>query len=70
MAKVLVMTFRNEEGQSVNVRVNYPKANLTASQVDAVMDTILAKNVFPTTGGDLTEKVGAQVVETTSTPLS
>lgn len=70
MPKVLVMTFKNEEDKNVNVRVNDPKANLTAAQVDAVMDTIIAKNVFSTTGGDLIEKVGAQIVETTSTPLS
>lgn len=69
MAKVLVMTFKNEAGQNVNVRVNYPRENLTGQEVDAVMDTILQKNIFPTTGGDLVEKVGAQIVETTVTAL-
>ncbi|MBC7218219.1 MAG: DUF2922 domain-containing protein [Candidatus Caldatribacterium sp.] len=69
MAKVLVMTFKNEAGQNVNVRVNYPRENLTGTEVDAVMDVILAKNIFPTTGGDLVEKVGAQIVETTVTVL-
>ncbi|MBC7218424.1 MAG: DUF2922 domain-containing protein [Candidatus Caldatribacterium sp.] len=69
MAKVLVMTFKNEAGQNVNVRVNYPKDTITGEEVAAVMDTILAKNIFPTTGGDLVEKVGAQIVETTVTVL-
>lgn len=69
MAKVLVMTFKNEAGRNVNVRVNYPRENLTGQEVDAVMDTILQKNIFPTTGGDLVEKVGAQIVETTVTAL-
>ncbi len=69
MAKGLILTFKNEEGQNVNIRVNYPKANLTPQQVNAVMDTIIAKNIFPTVGGDLREKVGAQIVETTATPV-
>lgn len=69
MAKVLILTFKNEAGQKVNLRVQNPKENLTAQEVEAVMDLILEKNIFPTLGGDLTEKVGAEVVETTATPV-
>lgn len=69
MAKVLVMTFENEAGQEVNLRVNYPKDNLTSQEVDNVMSLIISKNIFPTTGGDLVEKVGAQIVETTTTTV-
>lgn len=69
MARVLVMTFKNEAGQNVNIRLNYPKENLTAEQVGAVMDTIIAKNIFATTGGDLVEKVGAYIEELSRTGL-
>jgi len=69
MAKTLVMTFLNEAGEEVNVRVNYPKENITAQEVDSLMSLIIQKNIFPTTGGDLVEKVGAQIVETTTTTI-
>lgn len=45
------------------VRVPDPKPDLTAEQVGAAMDTILAKNVFSTTGGDLVAMVDARVVD-------
>lgn len=69
MARVLVMTFKNEAGQNVNIRLNYPRENLTPEAVSAVMDTIIAKNVFATTGGDLVEKVGAYIEELSRTSL-
>jgi hypothetical protein len=69
MAKTLVMTFLNEAGEEVNLRVNYPKENITAQEVDSLMSLIIQKNIFPTTGGDLVEKVGAQIVETTTTTI-
>lgn len=69
MARVLVMTFKNEAGQNVNVRVRYPKENLTSGEVQSVMQTIVAKNIFPTVGGDLVEAVGAYIEETNRTGL-
>lgn len=63
------MTFKNEAGQNVNIRLNYPRENLTPEAVSAVMDTIIAKNVFATTGGDLVEKVGAYIEELSRTSL-
>jgi hypothetical protein len=69
MAKTLVMTFLNEAEEEVNLRVNYPKENITAQEVDSLMSLIIQKNIFPTTGGDLVEKVGAQIVETTTTTI-
>ena len=66
---MLILTFRNEAGQRVNLRVQNPRENLATQEVEAVMDRILEKNIFPTTGGDLTEKVGAEIVETTTTPV-
>jgi len=62
--KVLVMTFKNEEGQNVSLRLRYPKATLTDNQVKTLMDTIIAKNIFATSGGDLVEKVSAVVQDT------
>lgn len=69
MAKTLVMTFKNEAGQTVNVRVRYPKETLTGEEVAGVMNTILARNIFPTAGGDLVEALGAYIEETNRTGL-
>lgn len=63
MAQRLDMRFRNATGRIVTVRVPDPKPDLTGEAVGAAMDTILAKNVFSTTGGDLVAKVDARVVE-------
>lgn len=63
MAQRLDLRFRNAAGRIATVRVLNPKAGLTAEQVGAAMDTIIAKNVFQTTGGDLVAKVDARVVD-------
>ncbi|MGQ9558781.1 MAG: DUF2922 domain-containing protein [Desulfurispora sp.] len=65
MAKVLRMVFRNADGKAVTITLNDPKDNLTQAQVSSAMDTIIAKNVFTSSGGDLVEKTYAEVVETT-----
>ncbi|MGB9885720.1 MAG: DUF2922 domain-containing protein [Moorellales bacterium] len=64
MAQRLDLRFRNAAGRISTVRVPNPKTDLTAQQVGAAMDAIIAKNVFQTTGGDLVAKVDARVVET------
>lgn len=69
MSRILVMTFRNEEGRAFRIRLRYPKENLQPEEVGNVMDLILTRNVFATSGGDLVEKVGAQIVETNTTAL-
>lgn len=55
MAKTLEMVFRNENGNTVTLAVPDPQDNLTRAQVEAVMQNIIAKNVFTSRGGDLTQ---------------
>jgi len=62
--KVLVMTFKNEEGENVSLRLRYPKATLTDQQVKTLMDTIITKNIFATSGGNLVGKVSAVIQDT------
>lgn len=63
------MAFRNEEGQAFRIRLRYPRENLNSEEVAQVMDLILARNIFATPGGDLVEKIGAQIVATNTTTL-
>lgn len=61
MTKTLEMVFRNESGSEVSLQLNNPKDELTLAQVQTVMQDIIAKNIFTTKGGDLTDVVEAQV---------
>jgi hypothetical protein len=62
MTKTLQMLFVNEEGRTVTVSLPDPLETLTALQVSAVMDMIVLKNAFVSTGGALVSGSGARVV--------
>ena len=67
--KTLRMVFKNAGGSNVTFSLRNPKDDITASEVQGVMDTIIAKNIFSTTGGDLTSKLRAELIDTTETTL-
>ncbi|HHW02458.1 MAG TPA: DUF2922 domain-containing protein [Thermoanaerobacterales bacterium] len=62
MEKNLEMIFQNAAGKNARISVADPKDNLTAAEVQAAMDAILAKNIFNTTGGDIVKAVSARLV--------
>ncbi len=41
--KTLVMTFQNEAGRNVSLRLRYPKGTLTNQEVKTLMDAIIEK---------------------------
>jgi len=59
----LELVFRNTAGKSAKISVQDPKDDLTADEVQALMDNIVAKNVFETAGGDLIEAVEARLIQ-------
>ncbi len=67
--KTLRMVFKNAGGSNVTFSLRNPKDDITVAEVQGVMDTIIAKNIFSTTGGDLTSKVRAELIDTTETTL-
>jgi hypothetical protein len=67
--KVLRMTFNNASGTAVTITLPDPKASLTAVQIEAVMDQIITKNIFLTTGGELISKRDVKIVDTTTDDL-
>ncbi|MFZ3131748.1 MAG: DUF2922 domain-containing protein [Desulfosporosinus sp.] len=67
--KVLRMTFNNASGNAVSITLPEPKASLTAAQIEAVMEQIITKNIFLTTGGELISKRDVKVVDTTTDDL-
>ena len=76
--KKLYMQFADTEGNKKNIILNDPKnlddgdyADLAAQDaaIEAVMDTIISKNIFHNKGNDLVSKVNARIVEYQSTDV-
>lgn len=61
----LEMEFKNAEGKKFTLSLDEPREDVTESEIRAVMDEVVTKNVFITTGGDVTTPVGARVITTT-----
>ncbi|MDO7787880.1 DUF2922 domain-containing protein [Desulforamulus aquiferis] len=62
MAATLELVFVNEVGSKVTLRVPDCREDLQPNEVKTVMQNIIAKNIFNSTGGDLIGLAGARVV--------
>jgi len=62
MQETLRMVFRNQQGRLVSINLPDPDPELTALEVETVMESIVNRNVFMTTGGEIEAKVRAEVV--------
>jgi len=62
MQETLRMIFKNEEGRNVAIVIPDPDSEITASEVETVMDSVVTRNIFTTTGGNITAKVRAEIV--------
>lgn len=69
MSKRLVLTFRNAAGKTITLSLADPRADVTALEVTTAMDTIVARNVFTSSGGDLVSKERAAIIDTTENEL-
>lgn len=67
--KVLNMVFGAADGTSMTLTMENPQVTLTGAQIEAAMDTIIAKNIFLSGGGDLVIKKDAKIVDTTTNDL-
>jgi hypothetical protein len=63
MEFVLQMVFLTERGAKSTISISGIKSTITQVQANALMDTIIAKNIFITSTGALTKKESAQVTE-------
>ncbi|MGM7681222.1 DUF2922 domain-containing protein [Cytobacillus sp. Hm23] len=69
MAKTLELKFGNEEGKVGTISIENPTEPVDTTLVSSVMDTILSSDVFTSSGGGLTSKKGARVVERNVTDI-
>lgn len=64
MAKKLELVFKNASDKSVKITVDDARENITPAEVKTAMESIVAKNVFTSTGGDLVGVQGARIIDT------
>lgn len=70
MPTVLNLAFKTSDSKIATLRVNSPRADVTRAEVEAVMQEIIAKNVFETgSGGRLVEIDNISTVTTTKSEL-
>jgi hypothetical protein len=62
MAKTLQMVFQNQAGKNVSISVPEIKEEITEAEIKTLMQTIIAKNIFESTGGDLITIMEASLV--------
>jgi len=69
VTKTLELRFGTAGGRVAALRVPDPKDELTPAEVQAAMETIIAKNVFTSPSGDFIAVDSARIVERTTTVL-
>ena len=67
--RILELAFNTQLGRTQRIRVYDAKDPITGAEVAAAMDDIIAKNIFTSTGGNLTGKVDAKLIVTDTTEL-
>ena len=60
----LLMTFMTQFGRKVSLFVTDPREDITESEIKAVMDLIIEKNIFAPSGEDIVTAKDAKVVQT------
>ena len=63
MEYTLAMTFLTTAGEKSTLSISGVKSTLTKDEVNTLMDTVIAKNIFKTNSGDLVKKSGAQLTQ-------
>ena len=68
-ARTLRMVFRNQAGRNVTMSLDNPRSDLTAAEVEAAMDLVIARNILTSSGGDLVSKQDIRIIDSTTDDL-
>ena len=68
-SKVLKLTFLTTGGKSFVVSVPMPRENLTLSEAQTVMETVIAKNIFNCPSGEMAAIRDIRVIDMTTNDL-
>ncbi|ANB56363.1 hypothetical protein GFC29_188 [Anoxybacillus sp. B7M1] len=63
MEKSLELQFINQQGNVFRIVIDRPIEPVNAQHISSVMDTIIAANIFTSSGGDLVGKKGARLLQ-------
>lgn len=69
VVKKLDMVFKTATGKEVTISIAAPKDDITKSEVNTVMNQIIAKNIFQSVHGKFAEISGAFIRTTDNTEL-
>lgn len=67
--KTLRMAFSSQAGRSVTITLDNPRNDLTAAEIEAAMDLVIARNIFTSSGGDLVSKQDIKIIDSTTNDL-
>jgi hypothetical protein len=65
----LTMSFINEAERTTSYTIDDPKEGITEAEVQAVMEDMISRNIFNTSGGDLKSIASARVTTTSVNQL-
>ena len=68
-SNVLRLTFTTDVGKTFSITIPDPREDLDKAQAEAVMDTIIQKNIFLTSNGTLIGKRDIRIVGTSTNDL-
>ena len=63
----LLMSFLTSSGKKVSLFVTDPREDIKESEIKAVMDLIIEKNIFAPNGEDIVSAKEAKIVQTETT---
>lgn len=63
----LLMSFMTQFGRKVSLFVTDPREDVTEAEIKAVMDLIIAKNIFAPGGDEIATAKDAKIVQTETT---
>jgi hypothetical protein len=69
LANRLEMVFQNEAGRRSTISVYNVRDDVTEVDVQAAMDAIVSKNIFTTSGGDISAIESARIISTEITEI-
>ncbi len=69
ITKSLRMVFKNEAGTNYTLTLDDPRDDVTGTEIEAVMDQVIAANVIFTSGGDLVSKSDVKIIDRTVNDL-
>jgi hypothetical protein len=63
MARVLELLFENQEGKQVSISIEDPIEPVNPEDIYQVMNTVIEKSVYTSSGGDFVSIRGARITE-------